>query len=150
MDYDACRELHRELVYRLEREVTFYRSLYVLILRQRDAALRGAEAELAVSYADLDIIIGGLNESQFVVSAMREKEPTLFGKAAGMNPVPELVTQAQDILTATRNALEEGATAAREHYRKIRAELARLGKEHETLKSYQSVSKSGHPLGGTR
>jgi hypothetical protein len=81
---------------------------------------------------------------------MRDKEPKLFRKAAGMNPVPELVAQAHDILTATSNALEEGAAAAREHYRKIRAELARLSKEHDTLKSYQSVSKSGHQLDGAR
>jgi hypothetical protein len=150
MDYDACRELHRELVYRLKRELTFYRSLYILIQRQRDAALRGAEAELAISYGELDPIMGGLKESQFVISAMREKEPKLFERAASLNPVPELVGQAHDILRATHNALEEGTTAAKEHYRKIQAELARLSKEHATLKAYRPVPKSGHLLDGTR
>jgi hypothetical protein len=150
MDYDACRELHRELVYRLKRELTFYRSLYVLILRQREAALRGAEADMAVSYGELDTIMGGLKESEFVVSAMREKEPKLFEQAAAMNPVPELVGQAHDILRATHNAMEEGAMAARQHYRKIQAELARLGKEHETLKTYPAAPKPGHSLDETR
>ena len=41
MDYDARRELHRELVYRLKRELIFYRSLHALMEKQRDAGILG-------------------------------------------------------------------------------------------------------------
>lgn len=150
MDYDACREFQRELVYRLKRELTFYRSLYVLIQRQRDAALRGAEADLALSYGELDTIMGGLKESQFAISVLKDKEPELFGRATRMEPVPELVAQAHEILEAAKTALEEGSRAARQHYRKLQAELGRLGREHEALKAYQAEPGSGTLLDGTR
>jgi hypothetical protein len=150
MDYDACRELQRELVYRLKRELTFYRSLYVLIQRQRDAAVRGAEADLALSYGELDTIIAGLKESQFAIAVLKDKEPDLFGRATRLAPVPELVAQAHEILEATRTALEEGTRAARQHYRKLQAELGRLGREHEALKAYQSAPEPGQLLDGTR
>lgn len=150
MDYDACRELQRELVYRLKRELTFYRSLYVLIQRQRDAALRGAEAELARSYGELDTILAGLRESQFAVTALKDKEPALFAKAIAVDPVPELVAAAHEVLEATRTALEEGQRAARQHYRKLQAELARLGREDEALKVYQPSPRPDRLLDGTR
>ena len=83
MEYDATEELRRELAYRLDKELRFYRSLYVLVERQRDAAQRGAEADIALSYGELDAIMGGLKESQFAIAAMREKEPELFLQASG-------------------------------------------------------------------
>ncbi len=150
MDYDACRELQRELVYRLKRELTFYRSLYVLIQRQRDAALRGDEAELAQSYGELDTILAGLRESQFAISVLKDKEPELFAKASRVDPVPELVAAAHEVLEAAKTALEEGQRAARQHYRKLQAELARLGREDEALKAYQSAQSPGRLLDGTR
>ena len=150
MDYDACREFQKELVYRLKRELTFYRSLYVLIQRQRDAAMRGAEADLALSYGELDTIMAGLKESQFAISVLKDKEPALFGRATRLEPVPELVAQAHEILEASKAALEEGSKAARQHYRKLQAELGRLGREHETLKAYQSAPGPGQLLDGTR
>jgi hypothetical protein len=150
MDYDASRELHRELVYRLKRELTFYRSLFVLIQRQRDAAVRGAEAELALSYGELDTILAGLRESQFAISALKEKEPELFGRATRMEPVPELVAQAHEVLEATRRTLQEGQRAARSHYRRLQAELGRLEREHEALKAYHASPEPGRLLDGTR
>jgi hypothetical protein len=150
MDYDACREMQRELVYRLKRELTFYRSLYVLIQRQRDAALSGSEAELARSYGELDTILAGLRESQFAISALKDKEPELFAKATRVDPVPELVAQAHDVLEAAKTALAEGRKAARAHYRKLQAELARLGREDQAIKAYQSNPEPGRLLDGTR
>jgi hypothetical protein len=150
MDYDACREFQRELVYRLKRELTFYRSLYVLIQRQRDAALRGSEADLAQSYGELETIMAGLRESQFAIAALKDKEPDLFVKASRMEPVPELVSQAHEILEASKTALEEGHQAARQHYRKLQAELGRLGREDEALRAYQASSGPGQLLDGTR
>lgn len=143
MDYDACREFQRELVYRLKRELTFYRSLYILIHRQREAALRGAEAELALSYGELDTIMAGLKESQFAIGVLKDKEPELFRRATRMDPVPELVASANEILEATKSALEEGQKAARQHYRKLQAELGRLGREYESLKSLQKAPDTG-------
>lgn len=150
MDYDACRELQRELVYRLKRELTFYRSLYVLIQRQRDAALRGAEADLARSYGELDTILAGLRESQFAIAALKDKEPELFAKATRVDPVPELVTQAHEVLEATKTALAEGQQAAKAHYRKLQAELSRLDREDQALRSYQDAPQTGRLLDGTR
>jgi len=150
MDYDACRELQNELVYRLKRELTFYRSLYVLIQRQRDAAMRGAGADLVLSYGELDTIIAGLKESQFAIGALKDKEPELFVRACRMEPVPELVSQAHEILEASKAALEEGSRAARQQYRKLQAELGRLAREQETLKAYEPHPGTGRLLDGTR
>jgi hypothetical protein len=150
MDYDARRELHRELVYRLKRELTFYRSLYVLIVRQHDAAVKGAEAELAKSYGELDTIIGGLRESQFAVSTMREKEPRIFDAAAKMSPIPEIVAEASEILAAALKLTQESTHAARRHYRRLQAELANLGREREALHAYKPSPGAGHILDGTR
>jgi hypothetical protein len=150
MDYNACLELHRELVYRLKRELTFYRSLYVLIERQREAAEKGAEAEIALHYGELSTIMGGLSESQFAIHNMREKEPELFERASRIAPVPELVKEASDILTAAHESLKQGTRAAKLHYRKLQAELGRLGREHEAVHAYNKTTPSGRFLNGTR
>jgi hypothetical protein len=150
MDYDARRELHRELVYRLKRELTFYRSLYVLVVRQRDAALEGDEAKIALSYGELDTIIGGLRESQFAVSTIREKEPRLFEAAARMSPVPEIVAEASEILAAAHKLIQESTHAARRHYRRLQAELAKLSRERKALHAYKPSPGSGRILDGTR
>jgi len=138
MDYNPVRELHRELVYRLKRELTFYRSLFVLVERQREAADRGDEAEIALRYGELSAIVGGLSESQFAMQAMREKEPKLFARAAQIDPVPELVKQASEILQASLDAVKEGSRAARIHYRRLQAELTKLGREHKALHTHKS------------
>ncbi len=150
MDYDACRELHNELVYRLKRELVFYRSLFVLIERQRDAVERGVESELALWYGELNTIAGGLRESQFAISTMRQKEPELFERASRLDPVPEMVQQAAEILAAAHRSLQEGTWAARRHYRKLKAELTRLGEENEALRANRPRPRSGHIPDGTR
>jgi hypothetical protein len=150
MDYDARRELHRELVYRLQRELVFYRSLHALMERQRDAAERGAEADLALSYGELGTIMKGLEESQFAVSTMREKEPTLFQAATRMPPVPELVRQACEILQATHQILQDGTRAARSHCRRLQQELAQLSREHDAMRAYTGLPPAGHVLDGRR
>jgi hypothetical protein len=150
MDYDAAKELHRELVYRLGRELSFYRSLFVLVERQRDAAKAGSEDRLALSYAELNTILGGLRESQFAIGEMRRKEPTLFAQAAAMPPVPELVREAEEILRAAHAALEEGRRAARERYQRLKSELSQLSLEHRALHAYKPSEPAGRFLDGTR
>ena len=150
MDYSATKELNRELVYRLEKELRFYRSLYVLVERQRDAAERGADADLAVSYGEMNTIMGGLKESQFAIGAMRDKEPGLFDQAAQIPPVPEMVNQARDILAETHRVLKQGTLAVAEQYQKIQRELTQLGQEHSALHAYTPQPDAGQILDGTR
>jgi hypothetical protein len=149
MDYNAVRELQHELVYRLKRELTFYRSLYVLIERQRSAASGGADDKLAVSYAELGTIMGGLRESQFAISEMRKKEPTLFLRATQIPPVPQLVKEAEEILTATRAVLEEGAKVARDQYARLQVELGELTAGHRALRSQKGAATAGRRLDGS-
>jgi hypothetical protein len=146
MDYNAVRELQAELVYRLKRELTFYSSLYVLIERQRNAGAEGGERRLALSYAELNTIMGGLRESQFAISAMRRKEPTLFGRAVQMPPVPELVQRAEEVLTAARAALERETQTAQDQYQRLQAELRQLTEHHRTLKVQDEHATEGQPL----
>lgn len=150
MDYDATRELHRELVYRLSRELTFYRSLFLLIDRQREAAERGDETELALRYGELRTLLKGLAESQFAIKALREKEPKLFGKAVQLQPIPEIVQQASEILAASLAAVKESKRSARQHYRKLHAELAKLGTEHKAIQSYTGKAPAGRITDGSR
>lgn len=150
MEYDATEELRRELAYRLEKELRFYRSLYVLVERQRDAAQRGAEADIVLSYGELDAIMGGLKESQFAIAAMREKEPELFIQASQKSPIPEMVNQARDILSETHKVLKQGTDVLRKHCKKIQDELARLGQEQGALHAYAPPPGTGQMLDGTR
>ena len=149
MDYNAVRELQHELVYRLKRELTFYRSLYILIERQRDAAAEGALRRLALSYAELNTIMGGLRESQFAIAEMRKKEPTLFERAVQISPVPDLVKEAEEILTAARAALEEETRVAHEQYARLRAELGALTEGHRALRSRSAAATAGKLLDGS-
>lgn len=148
MDYNAVEELQHELVYRLKRELTFYRSLFVLIERQRNAAATGAERRLALSYAELNTILGGLRESQFAIAEMRKKEPTLFDRARRIPPVPQLVQEAEEILTATRTAVEEGTRFAREQYARLRAELSELTEGNRILHAQENSAEALPPLDG--
>ena len=150
MDYDAATELHRELVYRLKRELTFYRSLFILIDRQREAAERGDEAELALRYGELRTLLKGLAESQFAIQALREKEPTLFDQAAQQPPIPELVQQASEILTASLDAVKDSTRSAKHHYKRLQTELAKLGSEHKAIQSYTGNPAAGKIIDGTR
>lgn len=150
MEYDATEELRRELAYRLVKELRFYRSLYVLVERQRDAAQRGAEADLALSYGELDAIMGGLKESQFAIAAMREKEPALFVRASQESPIPDMVNEARDILAETHRVLKQGTDAVRKHCKKIQDELSILGREHSALHAYAPPPDAGQILDGRR
>ena len=150
MDYDATNELHRELVYRLKRELTFYRSLFILIDRQREAAERGDEAELALRYGELRTLLKGLSESQFAIQVLREKEPTLFEQAAQLPPIPELVQQASEILTSSLEAVKDSTRSARHHYQRLQAELAKLGAEHKAIQSYTGSAPAGKIIDGTQ
>jgi len=146
MDYNAVRELQAELVYRLKRELTFYSSLYVLIERQRDAGADGGERRLALSYAELNTIMGGLRESQFAISAMRKKEPTLFRRAVQMPPVPELIERALEVLTAARTALERETQTAQDQYARLKSELRQLTENHHALHAQDEPAAKGQSL----
>jgi flagellar biosynthesis/type III secretory pathway chaperone len=132
------RDFQRSLATMLREELGFYRSLYVLLDRQRDWLKYERDSRILDIIEDVEKLKKRIQESQDKILAVRQKNQKLFEQALAAPDVARLVDNITSLINKCVELAGENEAIASTKQDRLKAELTELadgGKFYQSLKT---------------
>ncbi len=142
IDYNALKQLERELVFVLKEEYSFYQSLYIKLDQQRDAVKFNKDEDLLDLFAEIERCHARINKSDQKIKALKERDPELFRMALALPEVKKIVNSMAALVKKNINLVQESEDYLREKYERIRSELGELQNSQKILQYITATQQS--------
>ena len=116
----------RSLAALLREELGFYRSLYVLLDRQRDWLKYEKDSRILDIFDDVEKIKARIQESQEKIAGVHRKSPRLFEQALDTPEVHRLVENAVSLISKCVEVVAENESIAQGKRERLQTELREL------------------------
>jgi len=133
IDYNALKQLERELVFVLKEEYSFYQSLYIKLDQQRDAVKYNKDEDLLDLFAEIERYYTRINNSDEKIKALKERNPELFRMALALPEVKKIVSSMTALVKKNLTLVQESEQYLKEKYERIRSELGELQNSQKIL-----------------
>ncbi len=123
---DTMQNFARSLAAMFREELGFYRSLYVLLDRQRDWLKYERDSRILDIYTDIEKLKKRIQESQDKITGVRERNETQFRVALEAPEVARLVDNITSLINKCVEVVAENESIAETKSERLRSELAGL------------------------
>ncbi len=131
----------RALAALLREELGFYRSLYVLLDRQRDWLKYERDSKILDIFEDIEKLKNRIKQSQEKIQSTQQQQPQRFQRALAAPEISRLVENIVTLISKCvelTNENESIATTKRDRLKSELAELTAADQFYHTLKQKQS------------
>jgi len=132
----------RSLAALLREELGFYRSLYVLLDRQRDWLKYERDSRILDIYSDIEKLKSRIQESQAKILNVRQNNQRLFGLALETPEIGRLVENIVSLINKCMELAGENESLASAKRDRLKAELADLANGEQF---YGALKKESPP-----
>lgn len=126
MEYSDVTKLEARIIAGLKEEYSFYQSLFIIIDKQRDYIKYDKEQKIVDLYGEVERIVTRINESEAIISQLKNENKNLFSLAASAPEVRRLVNSITTLISKTQKLVQENEEIAAAKYDSIKDQLLQL------------------------
>ncbi|MEA2031490.1 MAG: hypothetical protein U9N55_07870 [candidate division Zixibacteria bacterium] len=137
MDYQAIKQLERELTAVLKEEYSFYQALYITLDKQRDLIKFDSDASLLDLFAEVERCQSRIKRSEEKIEILRKRTPQGFRMVSVLPDVKKIINSITTLIKKNRDIVSECESYLKGRSARIKEELGEL-RNSEKILQYMS------------
>lgn len=134
----------RQLTNVIADELTFYRELFFLTDRQRDALEHGAPGDMPDIQQEIATVQARIEQSEQTLRQLRDQLPDEFDRVIRSAPVAAALANISELIKRTQEVVADCARIAAQKKAKYQAELGQMGVGRMLLSGMNKPSDQPH------
>ncbi len=137
IDYNALKQIERELLVALKEEYSFYQQLYISLDRQRDLIMYNRDDRLLDLFSEIERYRKRISRSEKKIAELKQRSPRAFQMAVIIPEVKKIINSISTLVKKNVHLVKECEDYLKGRHERIRVELGEL-KNSEKILQYLS------------